>query len=70
MKVSDWIGLLITGQDSDWITDSFKDHNLDISKYNHLLGSSYMKLPKEIGHARKVWLIFKILKIMSALNGV
>ena len=29
-----------------------------------------MKLPKEIGHARKVWLIFKILKIMSALNGV
>ena len=29
---------------SDWIIDSVIDHNISISKYNLLAGSSYMKL--------------------------
>ena len=30
------------------------EHNIDISKYNFLTGSSYLKLPKELDHLRKV----------------
>ena len=41
------------GQDSDWITDSVIDHNLDISKHNHLPGSSYIKLPRELDYPKK-----------------
>ena len=33
--------------------DSFIDHNISISKYNPLAGSSYMKLPKKLDHPRK-----------------
>ena len=29
------------------------DHNINISKYNPLVGSSYNKLPKELDHPRK-----------------
>ena len=29
------------------------DHNISISKYNPLAGSSYIKLPKELDHPRK-----------------
>ena len=32
------------------ITDSVVDHNIDISKYKPLSGSSYIKLIKELGH--------------------
>ena len=32
---------------SGWIIDSVIDHNINISKYNPLAGSSYIKLPKE-----------------------
>ena len=46
------------------------DHNINISKYNPLAGSSFMKLPKELNHRRKVLLILKILMIMNALNGI
>ena len=38
------------GQDSDWIIDSVIDHSFDISNYNHLPGSSYIKLPKELDY--------------------
>ena len=36
----------------NWIIDSFTDHNISILKYNHLPGSSYIKLPKELDHPR------------------
>ena len=29
------------------------NHNINISKYNPLAGSSYIKLPKELNHPRK-----------------
>ena len=44
-------------------------HNINISQYNPLAGCSYIKLPKELNHQEKVWLIFKILRTMNALNG-
>ena len=40
-------------KDSDWIIDSAVEHNISISKYNPLAGSSYIKLPKELDHSRK-----------------
>ena len=36
-----------------WIIDSIIDHNIIVSKYNPLAGSSYIKLPKELDHPRK-----------------
>ena len=58
---------------SDWITDSVFNHTINISKYNPLAGSNYMKLPKELEtpsppSKKKVWLILKILTLMNALN--
>ena len=41
------------GIGSGWITDSFIDHNISISKYNPLAGSSYVQLPKELDYPRK-----------------
>ena len=41
------------GQGSGWIIDSVIDHNINISKYNPLADSSYIKLPKELDHPRK-----------------
>ena len=38
---------------SGCINDSVVDHNISISKYNSLAGSSYIKLPKELDHPRK-----------------
>ena len=37
----------------DWLTDSVVYHFINISKYNPLAGSSYVKLPKEFNHLRK-----------------
>ena len=34
------------GKGSGWIIDLVIDHNINISKYNPLFGSSYTKLPK------------------------
>ena len=48
----------------------WKWHCQCISKYNTLVGSSYIKLPKELDHPRIAWIIFKILMRMNALNGV
>ena len=36
------------------ITDSVMDHNIHILKYNALVGSSYIKLPKALHHLTKV----------------
>ena len=36
------------GQGSGWIIDSVIDRNINISKYNLLADSSYIKLPKEL----------------------
>ena len=41
------------GKDSGFITGSVIDHNISISRYNHLAGSSYIKLPKELDYPRK-----------------
>ena len=41
------------GKCSAWIIDSIIDHNISISNHNPLAGSSYMKIPKELGHPRK-----------------
>ena len=53
-----------------WIIDLVTEHNITISKYIPLAGNSFIKLPKELNHVKKVWLIFKILMIMNALNGI
>ena len=54
---------------SGWIIDSVIYYNINNSRYNPLVGSSYIKLPKKLNHTNKVWLMFKMLMIMNALNG-
>ena len=41
------------GKGSGWIIDSVIDHNISISKYNTLAGSSYIALTKELNHPEK-----------------
>ena len=41
------------GKGLGWITNSVINHNISISKYNPLPGSSYIRLPKQLGHSRK-----------------
>ena len=41
------------GKGSIWIIDSVIDDTISILKYNHLAGSSYTKLPKELNHPGK-----------------
>ena len=41
------------GKWSGWITFSAIEHNISISKYNPLAGSSYIKLTNKLGHLRK-----------------
>ena len=41
------------GKGLGWIIDSVIDHTISISKHNPLVGSSYIKLPKELNHPRK-----------------
>ena len=36
-----------------WTNDPVLDDNINISKYNSLAGSSYLKLPKELDHLKK-----------------
>ena len=43
------------------ITDSVIDQNINISKYNPLAGSSYIKLLKELNHLRKSLINNKII---------
>ena len=51
-----------------WNIDSVVDHTANISKWKPLSGKSYMRLPKELDHTKKVCLIFKILMIINAMN--
>ena len=41
------------GKGSGWIIDSVMNHNISISKYNPLVGSSYIELTKQLKHAKK-----------------
>ena len=41
------------GKASGWIIDSVIDHNINISKYNPIAGSSCIKLPKELNHPKR-----------------
>ena len=43
----------ILGKGSVWIIDLVIQHSINISKYNPLAGSSYIKLAKELDHAKK-----------------
>ena len=42
----------IIGKGLGWIIDSVIYHNINISKYDPLADSRYMKLPKELGQPR------------------
>ena len=42
------------GKGSGCIIDPVIDHNTNISKCNPLAGSSYIKLPKELDHPKKI----------------
>ena len=44
----------VLGKVSGWIIDSVIDQNINTSKCNILAGSSYIKLPKELNHLKKV----------------
>ena len=54
---------------SAWIIDSVMNYNINISKYNTLVGSSYIEFSKELDHPKK-GLIFKILLKINDLNAV
>ena len=41
------------GKRSGWIIASVITHNVNISKYNPLAGTSYIRLSKELDHPRK-----------------
>ena len=41
------------GKGLGWIIDSVISHTINISKYNPLAGSSYIKLPKELYHRKR-----------------
>ena len=58
------------GKGSSWIIDLIIDHNIIISKYNILPGSSYLKLPKELDHPRKGLINLQNIDVMNALNDV
>ena len=45
------------GEGPGWIIDSVIEHNNNISKYNPLGRSNYIKLPKEFDHQRKELII-------------
>ena len=51
-----------------WITDSVIDHTISISKYNPLAGSSYIKLPKDLEHQKKIFINFQNMND-NTLNG-
>ena len=42
------------GKSSSWLCHSIIDHNINISRYNSLAGSSYFKLAKELDYRRAV----------------
>ena len=55
---------------SGWIIDSVIDHDMSISRYNPLAGSSCIKLPKELPHRRKGSINIQNIDDNDFLNGV
>ena len=41
------------GKGTGWIINSVIEHKINISEYNPLAGSTYIKLPKALDHPRK-----------------
>ena len=41
------------GKAADWIIDSVLNHNISISKYKHLSGSSYIQLTKALAYPER-----------------
>ena len=77
----------ILGKGSGWIIDSVIEHiehTITISKYNPLAGGSYIKLPKQLDHLRKVliniesiddnecfkWCLVRYVRIAKALTKI
>ena len=60
-RISEWIS-----EGNGWVIKSVDKHEIDIFKCKPLRGSSYQPLPEKI---KKQRLIFKIKKIMNALDG-
>ena len=58
------------GQGLVWIIDSVIDHNINISKYNALAGSSDIKLPEELDDPRKGLINIQKIDYNEASNGV
>ena len=56
------------GKRLGWIIDSVIDHTISINKYNSSAGCGYIKLPKELNHPKKIWLIFKKLMMINDLH--
>ena len=61
--INEWIS-----EGSGWVIKSVDKHEIDISKYKLLRGSSYLPLPEKINY-KKQRLIFKTKMIMNALDG-
>ena len=57
-RISDWIS-----EGSGWVIKSVDKHEINVTKYKLLRGSSYLPLPEKI---KKQRLIFKIKMIMNA----
>ena len=60
-RISEWIS-----EGSGWVIKSVDKHEIDISKYKPLRGSSYLPLPEK--KIKKQRLIFKIKMIMNVLE--
>ena len=58
------------GKGLSWIINSVVSRTINISNYNPLAGSRYIKLLKEVDHPKNIWLIFKIMLMINVLNGV
>ena len=63
-RISDWI---VEG--SRWVIKSVDKHEIDVTKYKPLRGTSYLLLPEKLKKIKKQRLIVKIKKIINALDG-
>ena len=41
-----------------WTIDLVIDNDINVSKYKHLAGRSYIELPKELNHTKNIGLMF------------
>ena len=58
------------GKGSSLIIDSVIDCIINISNYNILAGDGFIKLQKELNHAKKGLVLIKTFMVINALNGV